>query len=981
MFTRVLEEMKKSKSKNLSLSKFNYYNMKKLTALLFLCGLFSFSQKTLPTGYEIGNRSKTNINFGWKFQKGELTTKPIASDFDDSNWEVVSVPHTPKLVSYEMDSIRENWIQKKYLRDISWYRKKIQIDKAANEKVFLEFEAVHNATHLWVNGQKVGSYEVNGYVPFHFDITDFVVQGENTLAVMADNTYKQHIAPDPHRTDYVKFGGIYRDVFLVKTNAIRVTFNWEDFDAGVHITTPTVNPHNGTVSVKTTIKNESDTARNTKIVTRILNKDGFVIKKLEQDATIVSNSSHTFRQTTTIEDDYHLWSPDTPYLYRVNSVIYDQNKVVDFVENTFGFRTFSLQDGKGFVLNGKPLFLVGANRHQNYPVIGDAVPNSFHYNEALQYKKAGMNIIRLSHYTQDDAFIEACDELGILVYEEPSTWIEWGDDMWFSNLEKATRTMIRNHRNHPSIIVWGAGINHRGTVPLMQTVAKEEDPFRLTASASSPWSGMKNQGVSDVHATMDYRRTEFPESAFNMLMEHGSSPDAEVNQFHISRYKAHTKNIAAITWLGADYNHLQPDVDDEQWKRDFMTSYAVLSAYRLPKPVYYWYQSELVGTPIVHIADETASKDGKVRVFSNCQKVSLFHNGKLIAKQLPNNSILKQNLDHPSFTFLYNWTAGTLKAVGYNNGQKVAEFVRTKQQTPYKIKLDFNIDNQPFFAGGSDLRLVHAAIVDSNGEVVTDAKNKVTFSVKGAGELVDNGTIDVNPAIAYNGVASIYIRGTETPGKIYITAKSNGLKSANSSITTVMYNTDEIVSNAEPIYDYPITKVDIGGEDQLVQFEWKNWTGSDNAAASFVLSDYDAKVALSASAPLKWLGERSSMVGDLSYVGTDGVYIDNGSLQLEFKGLAAGSYRLESMHHSRKAPKKPTNKITVNIEDAMGYFERISDDHIVDYYDSGNTGERPPLTIHSLLQSDGMNPIKITFKNTNDKDSLWLNGFVLRRVK
>lgn len=955
--------------------------MKNVTVLLFvLSGLLSFSQKTLPTGYEIGDRSKTNINIGWKFHNGDINVQPTSSDFDDSRWKVVSVPHTPKLVSFEMDSIRENWIQKKYLRDISWYRKKIQVDKKANEKVFLEFEAVHNATTLWVNGEKVGSYEVNGYVPFHFDITDYVVQGENTIAVKADNTYKQHIAPDPHRTDYVKFGGIYRDVFLVKTNKLRVTFNWEDFDAGVHITTPTVNPHNGTVTIKTTVKNESNFDRNTKIVSRVLNKDGFIIKKLEQRVTVAANSVHTFRQTTTIEDDYHLWSPDTPYLYRVNSVIYDQNKAVDFVENRFGFRTFSLEDGKGFVLNGEPLFLVGANRHQNYPIIGDAVPNSFHYNEALQYKKAGMNIIRLSHYTQDDAFIEACDALGILVYEEPSTWIEWGDDKWFSNLEKATRTMIRNHRNHPSIIVWGAGINHRGTVPLMQTIAKEEDPFRLTASASSPWSGMKNQGVSDVHATMDYRRTEFPESAFNMLMEHGSSPDAEVNQFHISRYKAHRKNIAAITWLGADYNHLQPDVVDEQWKRDFMTTYAVLSAYRVPKPVYYWYQSELVDTPIVHIADETASKDGKVRVFSNCQEVALYHNGKLVAKQLPDNTLEKKNLDHPSFTFLLNWTSGTLKAVGYNNNQKITEFSRIKQQDPYRIKLDFNINDQPFYAGGSDLRLVHASIVDKNGEVVTNANNKISFTIKGAGEILDNGTIDVNPAIVYDGVASIYIRGNDTPGRISVTAKSKGLKSATKSVVTVASNMDEIVANASPIYDFPISKVDVGGVNQLVQFEWKNWTGSDEKTAAFALADYSAQVVLTASAPLKWLGERASMVGDLSYVGTDGVYIDNGSIQLSFTGLPVGSYRIASMHHSRKAPKKPTNKIQVQVEDATGYFERISDDHIVDYYDSGNTGERAPLTIHSLIKSDGANPITITLKNTNKKDSLWLNGFVLQRV-
>lgn len=948
---------------------------------LFITAISYAQSNNLPEGFTAGDRTKTNLNFNWKFHLGDLPNAPTAIDFDDNNWENVSVPHAPQLVSYELDSVKETWVQEKYLRDISWYRKKLTIDANATGKIFLEFEAIHNATELWVNGKKVGNYAVNGYVPFYFDITDFVNLGkENTIAVKADNSFSQVIAPDPHRTDYVKFGGLYRDVYLVTTNKLHVNYNWEDFNAGVHITTPTVNKHNGTVTIKTTVKNENDTAKNTKIITKIVNKDGVVVKKITSTKTIAPNAVYTFRQSATIEDNYHLWSPDSPYLYRANSVIYDENNAVDFVENKFGFRKFSLEKGKGFVLNGEPLFLVGANRHQNYPNIGDAVPNSFHYNEALQYKKAGMNIIRTSHYTQDDAFLQACDELGILVYEEPSTWILWGDDAWFSNLEAATRTMIRNHRNHPSIIVWGAGINHRGPVPRMQTVAKEEDPFRLTASASSPWNGVKNEGVTDVHATMDYRRTEFPESAFTMVMEHGSTPDSEVNQFHISRYKGNKNNFAAITWLGADYNHLQPDVNDEQWKRDFMTTYGVLSAFRVPKPVYYWYQSELVKKPMVHIADETASKNGKVRVFSNCQEVALYHNGKLIARQVPDNSLTKLNLNHPSFTFKFNWTNGTLKAIGYTNGEKITEFTRHKEESPYSLKLDLNITNQPFYAGGSDIRLVHASILDKNGEVVTNTKQRVEFFVSGAGELIDNGKIDANPARSFNGVASIYIKGKNTPGKITITAKAKGLKSAKTSITTSAYNTNEIVNNATPIYDFPVTSVDIGGNKQLVQFDWEEWTGNSNANLTYNLKDFNATIAVSATDNIKWLGD-TAMLGDLSFVGTDGLYSEKGNLSLSINNLKSGNYEIETFHHTRRGNVKMTNEIEVQVVDVNGAFSRKSDDHIVDYYQNDNTGERKPLSITSKFSADGKSTITINFKNLNNVGDMWLNGFVLKQVK
>lgn len=538
--------------------------------------------------------------------------------------------------------------------------------------------------------------------------------------------------------------------------------------------------------------------------------------------------------------------------------------------------------------------------------------------------------------------------------------------------------MIRNHRNHPSIVFWGAGVNHRGPVPRMQTVAKEEDPNRLTASASSPWNGVANEGITDVHATMDYRRTEFPESAFSMVMEHGSTPNSEVNQFHISRYKARKNTVATITWLGADYNHLQPDVVDDQWKRDLMTTYGVLTPYRIPKPVYYWYKSELVANPIVHIADETASKEGKVRVFSNCQEIELYHNGQLIEKRKPDNDIQRINLEHPSFTFLFNWKEGELKAVGYNNGIKVTDFTRHKQGEPYAIKVKFNINDAPFYTGGSDLRLAHAYIVDKNGEVVTSVTNKkIEFSISGDGNLVDNGKIGVNPAIVYDGVASIYVRPTSKSGEITISAKAKGLKTGNVSILTTPFNTDEIYRNSKPIYNYPTANIDLGGKDQYVQFDWKEWT----ATSTYKLTNFDAELKVeSLYGDLKWHGAGSVMVGDLSFVGADGVYSEKGNLKLTLSNLKKGEYYIETYHHSRKSKGRLANNIEIKINDKEDELIKKADDHIVGYFNKNSSGERKPLHVKSLLKSDGKNPITIEFKNI-DKAEIWLNGIVLKQKK
>ena len=338
------------------------------------------------------------------------------------------------------------------------------------------------------------------------------------------------------------------------------------------------------------------------------------------------------------------------------------------------------------------------------------------------------------------------------------------------------------------------------------------------------------------------------------------------------------------------------------------------------------------------------------------------------------------NLKHPSFTFNLNWMTGELKAIGYTSGEKITEFTRTKQGKPAQIKVEFNINNQPFYAGGSDIRLVHAYVLDENGEVVTSANNKISFSISGEGVLVDNGKIDVNPGKLYNGVASIYIKGTGKIGKITVTAKASGLKSGTASISTPTYNTNEIVNNAKPIYDFPISKVDIGGKKQLVQFDWQEWTGTSNENLKYSLKDYNADIEISSENKINWLGD-TAMLGDLSFVGTDGVYVEKGTLNLKISNLKAGSYAIETFHHSRRGSVKMTNNIEVTVNDENGKFARKSDDHIVDYYIQDNTGERAPLSIKSYFKADGKSPVILNCKNLKEDGDMWINGLILKQVK
>ncbi|TWU32040.1 glycoside hydrolase family 2 protein [Novipirellula artificiosorum] len=534
-----------------------------LASLVVLCcsaGVL-FADSTLPDGFPDTERSKTSLTTSWRFHLGDPDALHHTSDLDDSSWDVVSIPHTLKLTDLNLDGCDDDKTQPTFHRTVGWYRRTIDVSKQAG-KVFLEFEGAHQVTDLWVNGKHVGQHAIGGYTPFHFDITDFVERGGNKVALRVDNRRRDGVPPDPGPFDYVKFSGLYRDVYLVETAPLHVTFPWEDFYAGVFITTPTVDPlnNNATISIRTTVRNESDQVKACRLLTRVIDKEGVVVLRLLTEKVVRPGADWTMNQTGGIEENLHLWSCDDPYLYRVNTLVLDGDHVVDCIENPLGIRSIDLSKEEGFLLNGKPVQLVGKNRHQHYAYIGDAVPNALHYKDMLQFKQMGLNIVRTAHYPQDNALLDACDELGILVYEEAPTWISIGNDAWFDNLERAARRMVRNHRNHPSVLIWGGGINHRGYVPRLHYAVKEEDPTRWTGSNNAEWTGVQNSGVCDLFTNMDYGGIkDWSGKEYLLAMEGGSGEST------LQKYASDPLRLGIIAWTGHAYYtfHIGPN----QWNR------------------------------------------------------------------------------------------------------------------------------------------------------------------------------------------------------------------------------------------------------------------------------------------------------------------------------------------------------------------------------------------------------------------------------
>ncbi|MGJ8736810.1 glycoside hydrolase family 2 protein [Zobellia laminariae] len=279
---------------------------------------------TLPEGFTKTDRSKLNINQGWKFHLGDPDADFFKLDTDDSNWETVNVPHGLELTTMDLNGVQDDKYQDTFMRKVGWYRKEIQVSENTNNKVFLEFEGVHQVTDVWVNGKHVGQHAIGGYTPFHFDITDFVNRGEkNLVTVLADNRKRDDIPPDPGPMDYIKFAGLYRDVYLVETNPLHITFNWEAENAGQYITTPTVDPVNlnATINIKTTVRNENIQSKKTTVLSRVIDAKGLVVLKLKQTKTIPAGADVQFNLIGSIEDNLKLWSIDEPNLYRVHTLV------------------------------------------------------------------------------------------------------------------------------------------------------------------------------------------------------------------------------------------------------------------------------------------------------------------------------------------------------------------------------------------------------------------------------------------------------------------------------------------------------------------------------------------------------------------------------------------------------------------------------------------------------------------------------------
>lgn len=632
-----------------------------------------------------GSRSKISLNGDWKFSlENAMGSERIG--LNDKSWTSVTLPHTWNA----QDAFDD---EPGYRQGNGWYRRNLEIDdKLRGKQLFVKFEGANQIAEVFVNGNLVGRH-VGGYTAFCFDITDFVdfsrAKNTNLLAVRVNNSPASEIPPSS-TADFNFYGGIYRDVFLISTDPVHLAVN-DYASTGVYIDTPLVSEEKASVRIRGKVANDLREKRKVKIKNTLFDAKNIKIAESESVVEIEPKKEADFEQTILEIKKPALWSPDSPNLYRVRTELYDGDRLIDTVENPLGFRWFSFDVEKGFFLNGKPLKLIGANRHQDYQGLGNAMPDELSVRDLEIIKNQGMNWVLLAHYPHDPSVLDAADRLGLIVWEELPILRQIGTSPSYAEISKQMLIeMIRQNYNHPSVVFWcymneiflrmrsEAGYTKQ-VVDLakeLEEIARREDPNRLTAiSMNRPYTKndpYEESGLTSIPQVLGWHLYfgwyyGKPEEIGGFLDDyHKRYPNRKIL---VSEYGADSDSrIHSMTPTIKDYSTewaqlFHESAVEQMMKREYLGGFGVWNAFdfgsesrvdstphinkkgiftfdRKPKDVAFYYQARFLSKPILHIAArEWNKRRGKqnettqIKVYTNLTEVELFLNGKSVGKK------------------------------------------------------------------------------------------------------------------------------------------------------------------------------------------------------------------------------------------------------------------------------------------------------------------------------------------------------------
>lgn len=777
------------------------------------------------------------LDDNWKFHKGDIENA-FEVNFNDSKWQSVTVPHDwaiygpfDKKVDIQHVAIEQNGEKiatEKTGRTgalphigTAWYRNTFTLSKESKgKKIILLFEGAMSEPQVYLNGQKVGEWAY-GYSYFYFDVSQFIQEGANTLSVKLTNK--------EFASRWYPGAGLYRKVSVIVKNKESID-QWGQF-----VTTPFVSEKEAKVSIKTKVS-----VQNSRLVTTIFDAEGNQLNS-EESVTLYGNE---FDQNIKVSNP-RLWSPETPYLYKVVSKFYVGQELKDEISTRFGIREIQYESNKGFSLNGKITKFKGVCLHHDLGPLGAAVNKSALRRQMKILKDMGCNAIRSSHNMPSFEQLELADEMGFLFLAESfDEWakpkVENGYHRFFDNYaEKDIVNLVQATRNHPSIVMWSAG----NEVPdqwgeagvkrakWLQDLFHREDPTRpvtvgmdqVKATLASGFGALLDvPGLNYRVHLYDEAFSKFPQG-FILGSETASTVSSrgiykfpvvqekmkQYSDFQSSSYDLEACSwsnvpdddfvlqddkswvIGEFVWTGFDYLG-EPTPYDESWPSR-SSYFGINDLAGLPKDRNYLYRSRWnTKESTLHILPHWnwEGREGEITpvfVYTSYNSAELFVNGKSLGVQ-------KKNNDTPQNRYRLMWMnvhyePGSVKVVAYDDNGNAAEEkeIHTSGQ-PYQIVLD--ADRKTISADGEDISFVTVSVVDKNGIPCPTATNQLKFKVSGAGlyRAACNGDatslelFHKDTMKLFSGKLVVLVQSSKTAGAIKLEVKGTGLKSSTLSL-------------------------------------------------------------------------------------------------------------------------------------------------------------------------------------------------------
>ena len=778
-----------------------------LFTLLFLSCLVSSRLFAQSSGRE-------NFDANWKFHLGDL---PHAeqSNFDDHKWRELNLPHDWSIEGAFKPDNPSGHQGGLLPGGIGWYRKKFELAEIALKKYFIIIDGAYKNSTVYINGHALGTRPY-GYATFQYDMTPFVLKGENVVAVMVDNS-KQ---PDSR---WYTGAGIYRHVWLVATSPVYVA-QW-----GTSVTTPKVSAYDATVNVVTTISNDTKEAANLKIISSIIDKSGKEVASQTQNSKAAPDSKFVLKTILKVNSP-RLWDLQNPNLYKLVTSVYQGKELKDTYKTDFGIRTIVFRADSGFFLNGKNVKIMGVCNHHDLGSLGSALNDRALQRQLELLKSMGCNGIRCSHNLMAPELLEMCDKMGFLVMDETFDCWYIGKDaapFGFQNYfrdwhEREITDMVLRDRNHPSVILWSIGneikeqwfpgsTNGGELARELVATIKKYDPTRFTTSAFNFSREAERKGMTAAVDVVGFNYTidaydEFKKnhpdwlyiasettSQFDSRGVYHFTLDSLVKTFNDYQTSAFDDAGGGTTceeawqavkdrpfisgmyiWTGFDYMG-----EPAPYEKQAVSSYfGIFDLCGFPKDAYYFYKSQWTKEPMVHLLPHWNWREGQivdVVAYTNCDEVKLYLNDKpLETKNFSNTKKL-------SLRWKVQFANGILRAEGYKKGKLVAtDLVKTAGDA---FKIELSADRNTIDSNGKDLSYITVRITDENSTLVPEADNLVHFEIEGEGKIVGVGNgnaMSLEPAKgherrAFSGMCQVIIQGSGKKGNITLKAFSPGL--------------------------------------------------------------------------------------------------------------------------------------------------------------------------------------------------------------